>query len=167
MTPLRIVVMGVAACGKSSVAAEMALRLGARYVEGDDHHLAASVEKMSHGVALTDDDRWPWLALLERELRCEGPVVVSCSALRKPYRDALRRAGDVRFVFLDVPREVIEQRIAARSGHFMGASMVASQFAALERPDGEPDVATVAAGGDLGSVVEQAMASVRGPAGGR
>ncbi len=167
MTAPRIVVMGVAACGKSSVGAEMARRLGARYVEGDDHHLAASVEKMSHGVALGDDDRWPWLARLERELRGGGPVVVSCSALRKSYRDALRRAGNVRFVFLDVAREVIDQRIAERPGHFMGTSMVASQFAALERPDGEPDVATIDAGGDLGSVIEFAMASVGGPAGRR
>jgi carbohydrate kinase (thermoresistant glucokinase family) len=164
VTELRIVVMGVAASGKSSVGEELAHQLGARYVEGDDHHLASSVEKMSKGVALTDDDRWPWLALLERELRHNGPVVVSCSALRKPYRDALRRAGDVRFVFLDVPREVIEQRIAARSDHFMGASMVASQFAALERPDGEPDVCVVDAVGDFEGVIERAMAAIRGPA---
>ena len=162
MTDLRIVVMGVAACGKSSVGAAMARRLAARYVEGDDNHLAASIEKMSLGIALTDEDRWPWLALLERELRRDGPVVLSCSALRKSYRDALRRAGNVRFVFLDVPREVIDKRIAARSGHFMGASMVASQFAALERPDGEPDVATVDVGGDIGTVIEQAMAAVGG-----
>ncbi len=157
--------MGVAACGKSSVAAEMARCLGARYVEGDDHHLPASVEKMSHGIALTDDDRWPWLALLERELRHDGPVVVSCSALRRSYRDALRRAGDVRFVFLDVPRALIEHRIAERSGHFMGASMVASQFGTLERPDGEPDVYAVDASDELHNVVERALALVGGRAG--
>ena len=122
-TLLRIVVMGVAACGKSSVAAELANQLGARFIEGDSYHLPASVEKMSNGIALTDEDRWPWLALLERELRTDGPVVLSCSALRKSYRDALRRAKDVRFLFLDTPRDLIEARISARPDHFMGASM--------------------------------------------
>ena len=154
--------MGVAACGKSSVAAEMATRLGARFVEGDAYHLPASVEKMSNGIALADDDRWPWLILLERELRSDGPVVLSCSALRKSYRDALRRAGDVRFVFLDAPRDLIEARIAARPGHFMGASMVESQFNTLERPnpETEPDVHIVDATQDLNDVVTLAMAAI-------
>ena len=164
MTPLRIVVMGVAACGKSSVAAEISEQLGARFVEGDTYHLPASVEKMSNGVALTDEDRWPWLALLERELRIDGPVVLSCSSLRKSYRDALRRAGDVRFVFLDAPRDLIEARIATRPGHFMGAPMVESQFATLERPnaDAEPDVLVVDAALDLNEVVQCAMVAIAG-----
>jgi carbohydrate kinase (thermoresistant glucokinase family) len=161
MTAQRIVVMGVAACGKSSVAAELATKLGGRFIEGDSYHLPASIEKMSNGIALTDDDRWPWLALLERELRNnEVPVVLSCSALRKPYRDALRRAGNVRFIFLDVHREAIEARIAERQGHFMGASMVESQFATLERPDDEPDVYLIDARHDFESVVTIAMSAL-------
>jgi carbohydrate kinase (thermoresistant glucokinase family) len=173
MSSLRIVVMGVAACGKSSVAAELANQLGARFVEGDEHHLAASVEKMSNGIPLTDDDRWPWLALLERELRGEihggeaiggVPVVLSCSVLRKSYRDALRRAGNVRFVFLDVPRELVEERIAARPRHFMGSSMVESQFATLERPDpqAEGDVHVVDASGSFDEVAAHALAAITG-----
>jgi carbohydrate kinase (thermoresistant glucokinase family) len=161
MTAQRIVVMGVAACGKSSVAAELATKLGGRFIEGDSHHLPASIEKMSNGIALTDDDRWPWLALLERELRIdEVPVVLSCSALRKTYRDALRRAGNVRFIFLDAPRDLIEARIAERPGHFMGASMVESQFATLERPDDEPDVYPIDARHDFESVVTTAMSAL-------
>lgn len=155
--------MGVAACGKSSVAAELANLLGGRFIEGDSYHLPASIEKMSNGIALTDDDRWPWLALLERELRNnEVPVVLSCSALRKPYRDALRRAGNVRFIFLDVPRNLIEARIAERPGHFMGASMAESQFATLERPspETEPDVQPIDAGHDFESVIAFAMSAL-------
>jgi carbohydrate kinase (thermoresistant glucokinase family) len=163
MTPQRIVVMGVAACGKSSVAAELATKLGGRFIEGDSYHLPASIEKMSNGIALTDDDRWPWLALLERELRSdEVPVVLSCSALRKAYRDALRRAGNVRFLFLDAPRDLIEARIAERPGHFMGTSMVESQFATLERPNAEtePDVHIVDATQDLSAVANLALAAI-------
>jgi gluconokinase len=135
--------MGVAASGKSTVAALLAEALGARLVEADDHHLPTSIAKMSEGTALTDEDRWPWLLRLQRELAKGDSVVVSCSALRKSYRDVLRGAGNVRFVFLDVSREEVERRISSRTGHFMGASMVESQFATLERPDNEPDVLIV------------------------
>ncbi len=155
--------MGVAACGKSSIAAELANRLGGRFIEGDSYHLPASIEKMSNGIALTDDDRWPWLALLEQELRIdEVPVVLSCSALRKSYRDALRRSGNVRFIFLDAPRDLIETRIAERPGHFMGASMVESQFATLERPshETEPDVQPIDAGHDFESVIAFALSAL-------
>ncbi len=142
---MRVVVMGVAASGKTTVAERLAERLGARMVEADDHHLPGSIAKMSAGTPLTDDDRWPWLLRLQRELAKGDPVVVSCSALRKSYRDLLRRAGGVRFVYLDVSYEEAERRIAARSGHFMGSAMLASQFATLERPDGEPDVHVIVA----------------------
>jgi carbohydrate kinase (thermoresistant glucokinase family) len=140
---MRLVVMGVAGCGKSTVGAALADRFGARYIEADDLHLTASVAKMSAGMALSDVDRWPWLYRLRKALD-DKPVVISCSALKKSYRDLLRRAGDVRFVFLDVNREEAIRRLGARAGHFMGPSMVDSQFAALERPGpDEPDVITL------------------------
>lgn len=159
----RIVVMGVAGSGKSTVAARLAERLRARLVEADDHHLPASIEKMRSGTPLTDDDRWPWLLRLQRELSAADPVVVSCSALRRPYRDLLRRAGGVRFVFLDVPRDEAERRIAARSGHFMRAGMLASQFAALERPDGEPNVCVADATEPVDEIVEHAIKALSTP----
>jgi carbohydrate kinase (thermoresistant glucokinase family) len=118
---------------------------------------------MRAGTPLTDEDRWPWLLRLQRELEIgnpANPVVVSCSALRKSYRDLLRRAGNIRFVFLDIDREEIERCIADRAGHFMGPSMVDSQFAAFERPDDEHDVHVVNAAQDLGAIVETALAAL-------
>jgi carbohydrate kinase (thermoresistant glucokinase family) len=160
----RVVVMGVAASGKTSVAELLAQRLGARVVEADDHHLPESIEKMSNGIPLTDEDRWPWLLRLQRELAAGGAndsVVVSCSALRKSYRDLLRRSGNVRFVFLHVAQAEVERRIRSRAGHFMGAAMVESQFAALERPDGEDDVIVVDGTRTLNEIVEQAIQGLR------
>ena len=151
--------MGVAASGKTTVAALLAEKLGARIVEADDYHLPASIAKMSAGTPLTDEDRWPWLLRLQRELAKgdpASPVVVSCSALRKSYRDLLRRAGNLRFV-LGIDRKEVERRIADRAGHFMGTSMLDSQFAALERPDDEPDVHIVDAAQDLDTIVEAAL----------
>lgn len=159
---LRVVVMGVAGCGKTTVAQRLGQRLGARVVEADDHHLPGSIAKMDAGTPLSDADRWPWLLRLQRELVGVGDVVVSCSALRTSYRDLLRRAGGLRFVFLDVTREEAERRITARRGHFMGASMAASQFATLERPDHEPDVIVVDATRDLDAVVDDVAASLLG-----
>jgi carbohydrate kinase (thermoresistant glucokinase family) len=140
---VRVVVMGVAGSGKTSVAMELAERLHARFVEADDLHLSESIEKMTAGVPLTDDDRWPWLLRVQRHLASDEAVVVSCSALRRSYRDLLRRVGDVRFVFLDVARGEVERRLAHRAGHFMGKDMVESQFATLERPDAEHDVEAI------------------------
>ena len=163
--PVRIVVMGVAGSGKSTVASELGMRLGARFVEADDHHLASSIEKMSRAVPLGDDDRWPWLVTLSRLMAAEATVVLACSALKRSYRDVLRRAGEVRFVFLDVDRPEVERRISSRAGHFMGAALIDSQFAALERPtDDETDIVVVRPTGlDLASIptlVETSLASV-------
>lgn len=141
--PRTLVVMGVAGCGKSSVGATCAQRLGWQLVEGDDYHSPEAVAKMRSGTPLTDDDRAGWLDRLGALLRpAEGAgVVLTCSALRKPYRDRLRAAAPgLRFAFLDLPRGVAEARVAARTDHLFPASLVASQFATLERPDGEPGV---------------------------
>lgn len=143
-TATRVVVMGVAGCGKSTIASALAARLGARFIDADDHHLPLSVDKMSHGIPLTDDDRRPWLFALRNELQRESTVMLACSALTRRSRDVLRSAGDVRFVFLDVHRAEIDRRITTRQGHFMGAAMVESQFATLERPGvDEPDVVSL------------------------
>ena len=160
---VRVVVMGVAASGKTSVAGLLAQELDARFVEADNHHSLESTAKMSAGLPLSDEDRWPWLLRLQGELTRDESVVVSCSALRKSYRDLLRRAGNVRFIFLDVSRAEIERRIESRSGHFMGPSMVASQFETLERPDAEPDVIVINGSQPLVDTVRQALDALRRP----
>ena len=157
LRPLRIVVLGVAASGKSTVGEAIAQRFGVRYVEADAFHVESSVAKMTAGIPLTDEDRWPWLERLQREL-VDAPVVVSCSGLRKAYRDVLRHAGGVHFIFLDVPRDEIERRIRQRVGHFMGPAMVEGQFATLEQPGSEePDVTTIDGCGPLDEIIERTV----------
>ena len=130
------VVMGVASCGKTSVGEAMAARLGVQFTEGDRLHPKANVAKMSGGIPLTDEDRWPWLTLVGESLKGETGHITSCSALKRAYRDhiAAMAGRPVAFVFLDGSRPLLEQRIAARKGHFMPASLLDSQLATLERP---------------------------------
>jgi gluconokinase len=110
---------------------------------------------MAAGMPLTDAEREPWLDRLHDELVGHDRIVVTCSALRRPYRDRLREPGGVRFVFLDVDADEATRRVAARTGHFMGAGMVASQFATLERPAAdEGDVIAVDALADVPSSLE-------------
>lgn len=161
-----VVVMGVSGCGKTSVAAGMAEHLHCAFVEGDSLHPPGNIDKMSAGIPLTDDDRWPWLDVIGARLsasRARGEsLVVSCSALKRSYRDRLRRAagGQLVFVFLEGPRAVLEARMVARSGHFMPASLLDSQFATLEMPTGEPGVITIDLTLPLDSIVSQAVADL-------
>lgn len=138
-----LVVMGVAGCGKSSLGQALAQALALPLVEGDDFHGPASQAKMAAGVALTDADRAGWLDALAAELaaRPQG-VVLTCSALKRRYRDRLRAAcAALRFVHLVVDKETALSRVAARAGeHFFGPGLVASQFEALESPAGEAGV---------------------------
>ncbi len=146
-----IVFMGVAGCGKSSLAAAVAQAVGAVCVEGDDFHSPASRAKMSQGVALTDADRDAWLTTLAAQLhdaaQAQAGIALSCSALKRAYRERLRHAAPgLRFVFIDISRDAALARVAARAAqttHFFSASLVDSQFATLESPVGEPDVLRV------------------------
>jgi len=133
---LRVIIMGVAGCGKSSVGEGVSAGLGIPYLDGDDLHPAANVEKMRAGTPLTDADRWPWLDLVARALADQAPVLIGCSALKRVYRDRIRAGagGEVRFVYLDGSRDLIAGRMAQRSGHYMPLSLLDSQFAALEVP---------------------------------
>lgn len=132
-----LVIMGVSGSGKSTVAALVAGRLGWDLAEGDDLHPAANVAKMQAGQPLTDDDRWPWLESIADWIRAHTaagtPGVVTCSALKKRYRDVLRGEGVV-FVFLEGSKDRISDRLASRHGHFMPPALLASQFDALEAP---------------------------------
>lgn len=140
--PHRIVVMGVAGCGKTRIGKGLARKLDLPFVEGDTYHSEANVAKMRDGIPLTDDDRRDWLEALATVLRTarerDAGVVVSCSALRRRYRDVLRGGSDdVRFVYLRGRPEVFRARLQARRGHFMPASLLDSQFATLEEPDAD------------------------------
>lgn len=143
----KILVMGVAGCGKSTIAGELARRLGATLIEGDDHHLPQSQDKMRRGIALQDADREPWLGRLGDLLAAEvGPTVLTCSALKRRYRERLRTAvPDLRTVFIDITIDDSRARVASRPGHLFPPGLVASQFQALEPPAGERNVLTVPA----------------------
>ena len=150
-TPRVVVVMGVAGTGKSTVGALLATRLGVPYADGDDFHPPANIEKMRAGTPLTDEDRWPWLDAIgtwahRQEAECGG--VVSCSALKRVYRDRLRAtAPGIVLVHLTGDRKLIEERMRLRQGHFMPTALLDSQFATLEPLQAdEPGVAVDVSG---------------------
>jgi gluconokinase len=131
--------MGVAGCGKTVVATALAERFGWRMIEGDQLHPPANVEKMSAGLPLTDEDRWGWLDAIGEKIAAaagEGEsAVAACSALKRAYRDRLRRyCSGMLFVHLAIGRATAAERVGSRKGHFMPATLVDSQFAALEPP---------------------------------
>jgi gluconokinase len=132
-----LVVMGVSGSGKTTIGLALARRLGYEFVEGDEFHSRANREKMHAGIALTDEDREPWLEALRSRMTVlvarEGKAVVTCSALKRTYRDVLRQKG-VRFIYLKVSPEVVRQRLARRRGHFFNPALLQSQLATLEEP---------------------------------
>ncbi|WP_461165851.1 gluconokinase [Tsukamurella serpentis] len=156
--------MGVSGSGKSTVGAGLASRLGRSMSDGDDFHTAAARAKMAAGTALTDDDRRPWLTAIGAHLRAETvagrSTVMACSALRRCYRDRIRAGGaSVFFVLLDGDEDLLRRRIEARTGHFMPATLLASQLRTLE-PLGEDEFgARIAVDGPLHSVVGAALSA--------
>ncbi|ACZ29201.1 carbohydrate kinase, thermoresistant glucokinase family [Xylanimonas cellulosilytica DSM 15894] len=168
MESVLVVVMGVAGAGKSTVAVEVARRVGGVFAEGDDFHSPENVAAMAAGRALTDWDRWPWLGSIRDWLAAQHaagrPAVVSCSALARVYRDLLRDAGPVLFVHLTGSPELLAERIGGRAGHFMKADMLASQLATLEPlgPD-EPGITIDVAAG-LERIVDAAVGYLDGAA---
>jgi gluconokinase len=166
--PRHVVVMGISGSGKTTIATALAERLGWTFAEADEFHPAANIAKMSAGTPLTDDDRWPWLQAMRDwmggEARAGRSTVVTCSALKRSYRDLLDSAeGDVRFVHLSGDTELILERMKTRSGHFMPASLLPSQISTLEPLDdgergltlentGTPDEVTTRIVDELGLV---------------
>lgn len=153
-SPVALVLMGVAGSGKSTVMAELARRLGWPTLEGDELHPPANVRRMAAGIPLTDKDRRPWLAAIHARLAAAAaagePLIATCSALRRPYRDVLRGGlPGLVFVHLDAPRPVLEARLRGRSGHFAPATLLASQLRTLEPLEpmvGEPGFVVEAKG---------------------
>jgi len=155
-------VMGVSGSGKSTIGALLAERLGWPFADADGFHPAANVAKMAAGQPLTDEDRWPWLDAIAAQIGASRtaaqPVVVACSALRRAYRERLRAGhSDLIFLHLAGAPEVIATRQAARQGHFMPPSLMASQFATLEDPAAEADAVTVSVSASPHEVVAAAL----------
>jgi gluconokinase len=166
LEPAAYVVMGVSGSGKSLVGEAVAADLGLVFVEGDALHPKANIEKMSMGIPLTDADRLPWLDKIGQEIATslaagEG-IVVSCSALKRMYRNRLRGSAQGRliFIFLKGSEEVLAPRMAARKGHFMPASLLKSQLATLEDPSAEDGVITVDISGTPDEVVAETIRKV-------
>ena len=153
-----VIVMGTTGSGKTTIGALLAKRLGWEFVDADDFHPAANVEKMKHGIPLTDEDREPWLKVLHDKIvewsTEKRSVVLACSALKQSYRDELHASSDVKFVYLKGSYELFSRRVLARKGHFAKQDLLASQFATLEEPS---DAVTV----DASPAPEQIVGEVR------
>jgi gluconokinase len=157
----RIVVMGVSGSGKSTLGRRLADALGVEFLEGDALHPPRNIERMAAGIALTDADRAEWLEAIAARLGAAHAagqgLVATCSALKRSYRDALRRgAPEALFVYLHGTRALLEQRMRARSGHYMPASLLQSQLDTLEPP--QPDERSIAI--DIAATIEQQLAAV-------
>ncbi|PMQ04989.1 Thermoresistant gluconokinase [Dyella sp. AD56] len=155
-----VVVMGFSGCGKTSIATALCAHIQAHMIEGDAFHPEHNIRKMEAGIPLTDADRQGWLETLGRELQRtaqgEDIVVLTCSALKRRYRDTLRAAlPGLGFVFLQLSPEEAGRRVAHRTGHFMPASLIDSQFRDLEPPSGESRVVTINATESTDVIVDQ------------
>jgi gluconokinase len=150
--------MGVSGCGKSTVGAALAEALGGTYIDGDDLHPAENITKMSRGTPLRDTDRWPWLDRIGEALASrQETTIIGCSALTRAYRDRIRLnvVEPVLFVHLSGTREEIARRIENRTGHFMPALLLDSQFAALEEPQPDEYAFTVAINQPLKEILQK------------
>ena len=160
-----IVVMGVSGSGKSSVAEALARKLGFAFLEGDDFHPEGNRRKMAAGIALEDEDRWPWLDALSEAIvaaRAIEGVVATCSALKRSYRDRLRAkvTSPLSFVFLSVAHEELVRRVQSRRGHFMPAALLESQLNTLEAPAvDEADAVSIVAG-EFGDTLRKVVQAV-------
>lgn len=162
-----IVVMGVSGSGKSTVGAALAQRLRVPFADADDFHPPANIAKMTAGHPLDDDDRYPWLESIGEWLAArEAGGVMSCSALKRKYRDQMRRhRADVEFLHLAGTLEVIGRRQASRPGHFMPAALLASQFSTLEPLESDERGIAIDVGQDIDSIIEEFIAATDPDAG--
>ena len=150
------VVMGVAGCGKSTIAEGLAQSLEGTYLDGDSFHPPENIAKMSKGEPLNDADRWPWLKIFGTEIaQRKGIVVGACSSLKRSYRDHITQAAGepVLFIYLDGSRELIAERMNAREGHFMPPSLLDSQFETLEVPGTDENAISVDISGTSQDVI--------------
>ncbi|MDR6432358.1 gluconokinase [Brucella pseudogrignonensis] len=161
---MHIIVMGVSGSGKSTVGEKLAGALNLPFLEGDSLHPKSNVDKMVAGIPLQDEDRWPWLDQIgERLASAHNGIVVSCSSLKKSYRDRMRAAsgGPLMFVFLDGSFDVLHQHMGQRTGHFMPVKMLESQLATLESPVGEALVFRADVADPIEKIVAESLDWVR------
>jgi gluconokinase len=159
-----IIIFGVSGAGKTTVGKLLARELSWRFIEADDFHPAANIEKMRSGHPLTDEDRWPWLDCLrkqiDRSLSAGENAVLACSALKRAYRNRLRVNDEIRFVFLRGDYALIEKQLCSRHGHFMNAALLRSQFDDLEEPESDENVLTIELGRTPEEIVERIRAKL-------
>lgn len=166
LVPRRIVVMGVSGCGKSTVAQALAQRLGLPFIEGDELHPPDNVAAMSAGTPLTDEDRRGWLQAVAGTLAQAQTTgaVVTCSALKRSYRDLLRAsAPGLRFVHLTGPQSLLAERLQSRAGHYMPASLLQSQIDTLEPPQADEGALTQSIAQTAGQIVDALCQQLEGP----
>jgi gluconokinase len=156
-----VIIFGVSGAGKTTVGKLLARELGWRFIEADDFHPAANIEKMRSGHPLTDGDRWPWLDCLQKQieqlLSAGENAVLACSALKRAYRDRPRVSLEVKFVFLRGDHALVEKQLRSRRGHFMDANLLQSQFDDLEEPHPDENVLTI----DLGRTPEEIVERIK------
>ena len=159
-----LIIFGVSGAGKTTVGKLLARELGWSFIEADDFHPAANIEKMRSGHPLTDKDRWPWLEQLrqqiERSFSAGENAVLACSALKRAYRDRLRVSDEVKFVFLSADYALVEKQLRSRHGHFMNAALLQSQFDDLEEPQPDENVLTIELGRTPEKIVERIEAKL-------
>lgn len=160
----KLVLMGVAGCGKSSVGETLAQYLHVQYLDGDHLHSALNIKKMKRGIPLTDEDRWPWLTAVGHALATpDEPQIVGCSALKRIYRDHLRQIAKIPLLFVHLSGDMtlIHARMQARNGHFMPVDLLASQFAALEVPQDGENAITVDIDQSLQDIVHKIVGALK------
>jgi len=160
-----LIAMGVSGAGKTRIGEMLAERLKCSFTDGDAFHSAANKEKMHNGIPLTDDDRWPWLrtirAAIEEKQAAHEDAVFTCSSLKRSYRDILRAGDkDVCFVYLKGSREVLQERLQTRTGHFFDPSLLQSQLDTLEEP-GDDEAITVSIELTPEEIVEETLSQFR------
>ena len=159
-----LIIFGVSGAGKTTLGKLLARELGWSFIEADDFHPAANIEKMRSGHPLTDKDRWPWLEQLrqqiERSFSAGENAVLACSALKRAYRDRLRVSDEVKFVFLSGDYALVEKQLRSRHGHFMNADLLQSQVNDLEKPEPHENVLTIELGRTPEEIVERIEAKL-------
>ena len=159
-----IIIFGVSGAGKTTVGKLLARELGWQFLEADDFHSAANIEKMRCGRPLTDEDRWPWLDRLrdqiEQLLSAGENAVLACSALKRAYRDRLRVSNEVKLVFLRGDHALVERQLRRRRRHFMNLDLLQSQFDDLEEPHADEHALTVVLGRTPEEIVEEIEAKL-------